>query len=122
MYVVRDTYMSFSDAQGNSWSTLFDTLDMISNCVRSLVVVTTFLCSQSTDADSYPSNGYCQQALPMENSSTSDDSENVAAVGIAVGIYYKIWELSFSLAYPTDALQQSPVVSLQSPEEVLKIK
>lgn len=120
-YVVRDTYMSFSDSQGNSWSTLFDSFESISNCVRHLVVVTTYLCSQSSSTDHYPSNGYCKENLPVEKSAFSDDSENIAGPGVAVGIYYKIWELASSLAYPTDVLQQPPLLSLRNPDEVMKI-
>jgi hypothetical protein len=36
-YNIRDTYMSFPDSLGNSWSILFDSADVMATFLRALV-------------------------------------------------------------------------------------
>lgn len=75
-----------------------------------------------SDADSQPSSGFYKEICPYEAGSSASDDDTVLAVGMAAGIYYTVRELSDDVEYITDVLSQPPLLSLQAPDDVAKVK
>jgi hypothetical protein len=117
-YTLRDLYMSFADTAGNQWSLLFDSMEVMTIFVRT-VVATVVHCA-THNPDTVDSSVAIRRALPREQSAEDDDISLVQ--GMSAGIYLTAWEIQELGDYPGDIVAGSPLKRVQAPDDVIKIK
>lgn len=117
-FTLRDLYMSFSDAAGNQWSLLFDSVEVMSQFVRT-VVATVVHCA-THNPDTVDAAAPIRRALPRAE--PADEEDTVLAQGMSAGVYLTAWEIQDLADYPGDVLAGVPLKRVQAPDDVLKIK
>lgn len=80
VYNIRDLYMSFSDAQGNKWSALFDSAEVMTTILRAIVASMAHIATHQESKTEIVIKGI----LPSPAGSSSD--EPMLTVGMAAGM------------------------------------
>lgn len=118
-YTLRDLYMSFADTTGNQWSLLFDSVEVMTTFVRT-VVATVVHCA-THNPDTVDGSVTIRRSLPRAQPSDGEDSTALAQ-GMSAGIYLVAWELQELADYPGDVVAGAPLKRVQAPDDVIKIK
>lgn len=120
-YTLRDLYMSLTDTSGNSWSLLFDSPEAMSSF---LMVIGAMIAHTATHRESQ--EPFFRRPLPLtaEEAAAMSGSETETGLtaGSTAGVYLRLWEMGGLGDYPGDIVNGTPLKSVQSPDDVVKVK
>ena len=116
--------MSFADPLGNSWSILFDSVEVMQPFIRTLVATVAHV---ACFGDS-PGIKVIMGQLPSSSTTSSavaaadDEGSGVLAAGSAAGVQYKVWELAGEPSDVTSDLIALPPLKAVVQPDITKIK
>jgi hypothetical protein len=109
-YNIRDTYMSFPDAQGNSWSMMFESNEVMETYLKAVVAARAHVtCFWDASGASAPPI-IAQLPCPHTSSQPQGPIDSTSlAPGAVAGVSYKVFELAqASSDCAADYLTQPP--------------
>jgi hypothetical protein len=90
---------------------------------RHILVLVSYAWGQS-GANSQPASGYFKEVLPLTPSPDGPpvEDELILAPGMTVGLFYTVYELPDESDLVHDTLTQPPLLALNPPDDVLKVR
>jgi hypothetical protein len=121
-YNIRDTYMSFPDAQGNSWSMMFESNEVLETYLKAVVAVRAHVTCFWDAAGSTAPPIVAQLPCPHTSSQPAGPLDSTPfAPGSTAGVSYKVFELAqASSDCAADNLTQPPFKQV-GPQEMARI-